>query len=186
MLEIVFYVFAAAAVLGAAMCVLQRSPVASAIWLMSTMFSLACIYFLLNAQLIGILQILVYVGAILVLFLFVIMLLNLGHASDDVRGAGGLAATIVVVGLLLVELGVLARYTPGRIAAEVTGAPQAAQNPGLVFPAGQAISPAVAERGVVGALAEPLFQTYLVPFEVTSVLLLAALVGAVVLAKRRI
>ena len=94
MATFVFYLFAAAAVLGAAMCVLQRSPVASAIWLMSTMFSLAAIFILLNAQLIGILQILVYVGAVLVLFLFVVMLLNLGTAGQDMRGPPGIAATV--------------------------------------------------------------------------------------------
>jgi NADH-quinone oxidoreductase subunit J len=184
MTEIVFYILAAAAVLGGAMCVTQRSPVVSAIWLMSTMFSLACIYVLLNAQLIGVLQVLVYVGAILVLFLFVIMLLNLGREGPDMRGPSGVTAMIVIVGLLLAEILGLASYTPARLAAEVTGA--AGADPAQVFPAGQLSQLAMQQRGVVGALAEPLFQTYLVPFEITSILLLAALVGAVVLAKRRI
>ncbi|HEU4699719.1 MAG TPA: NADH-quinone oxidoreductase subunit J [Gemmatimonadales bacterium] len=184
MTEIVFYILAAAAVLGGAMCVLQRSPVASALWLMSTMFSLACIYVLLGAQLIGVLQILVYVGAILVLFLFVIMLLNLGRATPDTRGPSGMTATIAIVGLLLVEILGLAAYTPARLASEVTGAPGA--DPAAVFPAGQLAQLATQQRGVVGGLAEPLFQAYLVPFEITSILLLAALVGAVVLAKRRV
>lgn len=178
----VFYLFAAVAVLGAAMCVLQRSPVASAMWLMSTMFSLAAIFVVLDAQLIGILQVLVYVGAILVLFLFVVMLLNLGQSARDMRGPGAIATAVVVAGLLVIELIALWRYTPARLAAEIAQAPEAA---GVVL-AGAGASQAVAEQGVVGAVAGPMFQQYLVPFEITSVLLLAALVGAVVLAKRRI
>src|SRR5918996_1748188 len=85
MTEVVFYVFAVAAVLSATLCILQRSPMASALWLISTMFSLAAIYVLLNAQFIAAIQVLVYAGAIMVLFLFVIMLLNLGHAESDIR-----------------------------------------------------------------------------------------------------
>ncbi|HEX3276784.1 MAG TPA: NADH-quinone oxidoreductase subunit J [Gemmatimonadales bacterium] len=185
MTQFVFYLFAFAAVLGGAMCILQRNPAVSAIWLMSTMFSLAAIYVLLGAELIGILQILVYVGAILVVFLFVIMLLNLTHASTDMRGPGTLAAAIVIVGLLVVELAALWQYTPRRLAADLAQAPGFA-DPGTAFAAGELTRQATAAQGVVGALATPLFQTYLVPFEITSILLLAAIIGAVVLAKRRI
>jgi NADH-quinone oxidoreductase subunit J len=185
MTQFVFYLFAFAAVLGAAMCILQRNAVVSAIWLMSTMFSLAAIFVLLGAELIGILQILVYVGAILVVFLFVIMLLNLTHATSDMRGPGALGATVVIVGLLVVELAALWRYTPQRLAADIAQAPMLA-NPASVFAAGEVTRQETAARGVVGALAAPLFQIYLVPFEITSILLLAAIVGAVVLAKRRI
>jgi NADH-quinone oxidoreductase subunit J len=183
MAEFIFYLFAVASVLGALMCVLQRSPVASAMWLASTMFSLAAIYILLNAQLIGVLQVLVYVGAILVLFLFVVMLLNLGRAAQDLRGPGGIAAAVAIPGLLLIELFALWRYTPQRLANEIAQAPEAAA---ALFPGGAAAHQAALERGVVGAIAAPMFQQYLVPFEITSILLLAALVGAVVLAKRRI
>jgi NADH-quinone oxidoreductase subunit J len=185
MTQVVFYLFAFAAVLGGAMCILQRNPVVSAIWLMSTMFSLAAIYVLLGAELIGILQILVYVGAILVVFLFVIMLLNLTHATSDMRGPGTLAAAIVIVGLLVVELAALWRYTPRRLAAELAQSTGLA-DPAAVFAAGEVTRQASAAQGVVGALAAPLFQTYLVPFEITSILLLVAIIGAVVLAKRKI
>lgn len=186
MTEAVFYVFAAIAVLGASLCVLQRSPVASLIWLMSTMFSLAAIFVLLNAQLLGVLQVLVYVGAILVLFLFVVMLLNLDTQARDVRGPVGIGAAVAIGGLLLVELVALWRYTPARIASEIAQAPEAAADLAIAFPAGQEMLAQTAERGVVGAVAAPMFQTYLVPFEITSILLLTALVGAVVLAKRRL
>jgi len=150
---------------------------------MSTMFSLAAIFVLLHAELIGVLQILVYVGAILVLFLFVVMLLNLDTAYGDMRGAPAVGTTVVVSGLLVIELVALWRYTPERLAAEIAQAPEAA---GLMFAGGVAGQQAAAERGVVGAVAGPMFQHYLVPFEITSILLLTALVGAVVLAKRRI
>ncbi len=185
MIQFLFYLFAFAAVLGAVMCILSRNAVVSAIWLMSTMFSLAAIFFLLGAELIGILQILVYVGAILVVFLFVIMLLNLTHAAPDLRGPVSLGTTIVVIGLLLLELAALWRYTPRRLAADIAQSPMLA-DPSAVFAAGDLSRQDAAARGVVGALAAPLFQTYLVPFEITSILLLTAIVGAVVLAKRRI
>ena len=181
--SVVFYLFAVAAVLGAVMCILQRSPVVSAMWLMSTMFSLAAIYVLLGAQLIGALQVLVYVGAILVLFLFVVMLLNLGTSAGDMRGPPTVAAALVIVGLLAIELTTLFRYTPKRLIGEITHAPTLTE--AAAFPAGQAMQRAAAEN-VVQSIAEPLFRTYLVPFEITSILLLAALVGAVVLAKRKI
>ncbi len=186
MTEAAFYIFAAVAVIAAANCILQRSPVASALWLVQTMLALAAIYFLLSAQFIGIIQILVYAGAVMVLFLFVIMLLNLGREGSDMRGPSALAATLVVVGLLAVELGtILFAYTPRRLADEVTRAAglAAAQSS---FAAGAAAQQAVTARGVVGGVAAPLFQVYLIPFEITSVLLLAAIVGAVVLAKRKV
>ncbi len=185
MTSFIFYFFATAAVLGATLCILHRNPVASAMWLMSTMFSLAAIFVLLGGEVIGILQVLVYVGAIMVVFLFVIMLLNLTHAAPDLRGPVSLGTTIVVIGLLLLELAALWRYTPRRLAADIAQSPMLA-DPSAVFAAGDLSRQDAAARGVVGALAAPLFQTYLVPFEITSILLLTAIVGAVVLAKRRI
>ena len=184
MTQAVFWIFAAIAVLSAALCVLQRSPVSAALWLVTTMFSLAGIYVLLGAHFIAAIQVLVYAGAIMVLFLFVIMLLNLGHPQPDVRGPGTLTAGTVIVGLLLVELLTLWNYTPRRLAAERTGDPFPDTH--AMFLGGQLAQRQMAEQGVVGGVAAPLFQTYLVPFEITSILLLTAMVGAVVLAKRRI
>jgi NADH-quinone oxidoreductase subunit J len=181
----IFYVFAAIAVVSATLCILQRNPVSAALWLVATMFSLAGIYVLLDAQFVAAIQVLVYAGAVMVLFLFVIMLLNLGHASTDFRGPPSLAAAIVIVGLLGIELTALWRYTPRRLASEISQAPAFA-DPTSVFAAGPLAQQEVAARGVVGAIAAPLFQVYLVPFEITSILLLAAIVGAVVLAKRKV
>ena len=118
MTEVVFYIFAAIAVVSASLCILQKNPVSAALWLVSTMFALAAIYVLLNAQFIAAIQVLVYAGAIMVLFLFVIMLLNLGHAESDLRGPSTVAATLVIVGLLAIELFALLQYTPRQLASE--------------------------------------------------------------------
>jgi NADH-quinone oxidoreductase subunit J len=185
MTEVVFYVFAVAAIVSAALCILQRNPVSAALWLVSTMFSLAAIYVLLNAQFIAAIQVLVYAGAIMVLFLFVIMLLNLGHAESDLRGPSTIAATVVIVGLLAIELFALLQYTPRKLASEFSQWPTFT-DPATVFVAGHITQQESAARGVVGAVAAPLFQVYLIPFEITSILLLVAIIGAVVLAKRKI
>jgi NADH-quinone oxidoreductase subunit J len=185
MTEVIFYIFAAFAVLSAALCILQRNPVSAALWLVSTMFSLAAIYVLLNAQFIAAIQVLVYAGAVMVLFLFVIMLLNIGQTQSDIRGPSSIAATLVIVGLLAIELVALLRYTPRRLASELSQWPTFT-DPATVFVAGQITQQETASKGVVGAVAAPLFQTYLIPFEITSILLLAAIIGAVVLAKRNV
>ena len=185
MTEAVFYLFATIAVLSALLCVTQRNPIASAFWLFSTMLCLAGIFVLLNAQFIGIIQVLVYAGAVMVLFLFVIMLLNLGREESDLKRwpVWILAAGVVV--LLLAELAALPHYSAERLALEYTGSSRLA-DPGLVFEAGKAAAESTATQGVTGVIAAPLFQNYLIPFELTSVLLLTAIVGAVVLAKRRV
>jgi len=185
MTEVIFYIFAAFAVLSAALCILQKNPVSAALWLVSTMFSLAAIYVLLNAQFIAAIQVLVYAGAVMVLFLFVIMLLNLGQTQSDIRGPSSIAATLVIVGLLAIELVALLRYTPRRLASELSQWPTFT-DPATVFVAGQLTRQETASKGVVGAVAAPLFQTYLIPFEITSILLLAAIIRAVVLAKRNV
>jgi NADH-quinone oxidoreductase subunit J len=185
MTEAVFYVLAVAAVLTATLCVLSRSTISAVLWLTATMLSLAAIYLLLNAEFVAAIQVLVYAGAVMVLFLFVVMLLNLSTTTSDLRGPASLAAAVVIVGLLAIQLGALWRYTPGRLAAEVAQSPAFA-DPNALFAAGDLARREAVARGVVGGVAAPLFQSYLVPFEITSVLLLAAIVGAVVLAKRRI
>jgi NADH-quinone oxidoreductase subunit J len=185
MVEVLFYAFAANAVVSALLCITRRNPVASAIWLVSAMVALAGLFLLLGAQFVAIIQILVYAGAVMVLFLFVIMLLNLDKAPSDLRGPGAWIAATVMGATLLAELGVLGRYSAERLALEFTRSPLLA-DPGLVFPGAAAGDTATAPRGVVGAVAQPLFAQWLVPFELTSVLLLAAMVGAVVLAKRRV
>ena len=181
----VFYVLAACTVLTAALCILSRTAIGAVLWLTVTMLSLAGIFVLLNAEFVAAIQVLIYAGAVMVLFLFVIMLLNLGTAKSDLRGPTGVAAAVVIAGLLLVELVALWRYTPARLAREIAQTP-AFSDPKVLFAAGELTRQEIQARGVVGAVAAPMFQVYLVPFELTSILLLAAIVGAVVLAKRRI
>jgi len=173
MTAIIFWVFAAIAVGSALLCVTRRSPIASALWLVLTLFALAALFVILDAQFIAVLQVLVYAGAIMVLFLFVIMLLNLGRAGpSDRKGALSWAVAAVLGAGLLVPLAGLAR---------AGGGPPAA----IQLPEGT-MAQLQQQQGMVGAVARPLFETYLVPFEITSLLLLAAIVGAVVLAKRRL
>lgn len=178
---VVFWVFGVAAIVSALCCILQANPVASALWLVSTMFSLAAIYVLLAAPFVAAVQVLVYAGAVMVLFLFVIMLLNLGRDPLESRAAPTMAVTIALVGLLAAELAALWSYTPARIGRELAGGLPSGTD---AFP--QAAAPGTLGANVVADVAAPLFREYLVPFEVTSMLLLAAIVGAVVLAKRRI
>jgi NADH-quinone oxidoreductase subunit J len=167
----VYWGFAGLAVMAAGMCITRRSPVASALWLIITLFCLAVLFTLLDAPFIGILQVLVYAGAIMVLFLFVIMLLNLGRAGPgDMKGLVGAGVAALLGVALLVQLRGLAQAAPPEAIRLPPGSVAALQQ----------------QHGVVGAVAVPLFEAYLVPFEITSLLLLAAVVGAVVLAKRRL
>jgi NADH-quinone oxidoreductase subunit J len=166
-----FYLFGIIAVIAAILFVTRKSPVAAAMWLVTVMFSLAALYVMLDAQFIGAIQVLVYAGAIMVVFLFVIMLLNLGHASEiaDTRGLPWkLAAGAVGVAILSMVL-----------AMTRTKAPSA-----LLLPPGYAARQ-IASVGAIEPIAGPLFHDYLLAFEITSVLLLAAIVGAVALARPR-
>lgn len=168
--QILFYFFAGIAILSAAMTVSRRSPVASALWLIGTFFSLAAIYTLLGAFFIGIIQILVYAGAIMILFLFVIMLLNLGNDFEpDFRGT---VWKVTAAGSSLVMLALLARMASGNPIG-VDAAPRA-----------ELVSAQIAEFGPVGAIGVPMFLDFAVPLQVTGLLLLVAVVGAIVLAKR--
>ena len=163
---VLFWVFALCTLLSAGLVVWSKNPINSAMALVATFFFLAGIYVLLWAHTIAVLQILVYAGAIMVLFLFVIMLLNLGETGPRspitiTRIIGGTA----VVGLGAVLVIVLLRV-PG------TGAVMTAENQGTF--------------GTIAQLGELIYTRYLFPFEAVSLLLLAAMVGAVVVAKSRI
>jgi NADH-quinone oxidoreductase subunit J len=158
-----FYVFAFVSVAGALGMLLNvRNTVAGALSLVATMVSLGAIYVQLGAYFVGALQIMVYAGAILVLFLFVVMLLNL---RDDSFGAASPWRTaLAVLGALALGAGFLSLL------------------PGAFGP------PAELAEGFGGyrAVGAELFTDYVLAFEVTSLLLLGAMIGAVILAKRRI
>jgi len=142
--------------------ILARNPVRSALSLVMTLFFLALLYLFLDAHLVGALQIIVYTGAIMVLFLFVIMLLNL-QADPEERSA---VTTLGTAGTLCAAFVALLVYMVGNT--------------------GIAAGPASANFGTIQTVAEALFIRLMLPFEITSVLMLVAIIGAVVLAKRTI
>lgn len=168
---ILFVLFAVVASGGAAGVVTGRNPVASLLFMVATLASVAGIYVLLEAHFLAAVQVIVYAGAIMVLFLFVIMLLNLGHEYQaDVKFGLWFLLAFVVAGLTAGAL------TMGFSDASGTSADAAA---------GQAIDAVLREKGVVGAIADPLFTDFVVAFELTGLLLLVAIVAAVALAKPR-
>jgi NADH-quinone oxidoreductase subunit J len=162
--ELLFYAFGALAIAGALGMVLNvRNTVAGAMSLVLTMVSLGGVYVLLEAYLVGVLQILVYAGAIVVLFLFVVMLLNLrGEQFGPERLRAGKVLGVASGALLLLQLLWLASLDLG---------PAAELRPGF---------------GGYRDVGLALFTDWLLAFEATSLLLLAAMIGAVVLAKRKI
>jgi NADH-quinone oxidoreductase subunit J len=170
MLEtILFVVLAVATVVTAILVIVQRSPVASAIYLIMTFFGLAGLYLLLNAEFVAVIQVLIYAGAIMVLFLFVIMLLNLEKEQKIItRNRMQKFLGVILGGILLVQVGM----TFSTIFLEGKKGD---------FPAAK-----VAALGNMEVVARLLFTDYLLPFEVTSIVLLVAIIGAVVLAKRQL
>ena len=169
--QVHFYLFGLLAIASALAFVTRRSPVSAALWLVSVMFCLAALYVMMDAQFVGIIQVLVYAGAIMVVFLFVVMLLNLGHPGElsDIRGKWGRLAAGGVGLALLAQIMVLART---RFL------------PSLQPPANPVFGGAP-DRGAVGTVAHPLFTEHLLAFELTSILLLAAIVGAVAVGRRK-
>jgi len=166
---VAFYLFAGLGLAFSVMTVLRKNPVASAFSLVVVFFAFAGIYALLGAHLVAALQILVYAGAIMVLFVFVVMLLNSDMPSFDLRRTPmgfklvAALASLVIFGLFVHVFKV---------------SPDTA-TPGVFTP--EAISTA---GGNTQVLSELMFSEYILPFELTSVLLLAGIVGAVALAKR--
>ncbi len=162
--RITFVVFAVPLLITAAGVVVAKSPMYAAMSLVAAFFFMAGIYVLLSAHLIAFMQILVYAGAVMVLFLFVIMLLSLGneHLERERRKAMQVIGAAAAVGLVA-----LIAYATQ----EVAGADSAAVS---------------ADFGTVKAVGRTLFTNFLLPFEATSLLLLVAIVGAVVVAKEKI
>jgi NADH-quinone oxidoreductase subunit J len=162
---ILFLIFASIALVCALNVVVQKHPISSAVSLIGVMGSLAILYLLLGAEFIAAAQVIVYAGAIMVLFVFVIMLLNAGKETPR-RGSfmAQLLGMPVLLGLLLV-LAVLARH---------------------MYPAQAAVRFGGFQGGTARAIGKALFTTYLLPFEATSVLILIAIVGAVVLARKEV
>ncbi|MCC6398968.1 MAG: NADH-quinone oxidoreductase subunit J [Bacteroidetes bacterium] len=165
---LLFLFLAAFAVTTAVLMIIQRNPVMSAISLIGNFFCLAALYLMLRAQLLAVLQIAVYAGAIMVLVVFVIMLLNLGDEIKLPVRFGFRRTVGVVLGFgLLLELTYLLLFTPETAEHEML----------------HADAPLI---GTVEAMGTALYSQYLFPLQLTGLLLLAAVVGAVILAKRRL
>ena len=167
---ILFYLFAGVAVVASLLVIAQRNPIYSVLFLIASFGALSGLYVLLEAPFVAVIQIIVYAGAIMVLFLFVVMLLNAPHEDTEedlerrvrlpsagkVRVLGALLALVLVVELIWILL--------------------SSRRSAVVFE-----DEAVSSVAAIGRL---LFTDYAFPFEVTSVLILVALVGSVVLARR--
>jgi len=162
---ILFLIFAIIAIVSAVNVVVQTHPISSAISLIGVMASLAVLYLLLGAEFIAMAQMIVYAGAVMVLFVFVIMLLNAGAESKRGRS---LMAQLLGMPLLIAFLA-LASYFIQRL-----------------YPTGAIVHFGVFQGGSAQSVGMALFTTYLLPFEVTSVLILIAIVGAVVLARKEL
>ncbi|PWB80280.1 MAG: hypothetical protein C3F08_04805 [Candidatus Methylomirabilota bacterium] len=165
---LMFVPLAAMALITATLVIVLRNPVYCALSLVGTFFALSGIYLLLQAQFIAVIQVIVYAGAIMVLFLFVVMLLDLGHERplwlqrDRPRLLIGVGAVVLLLLELVIPVGSwTARVPQGSSTSELMGG--------------------VGNTQLVGRL---LFTEFLVPFEITSVILLIAIIGAMVLARR--
>lgn len=167
-----FYLFGLIALVSAILFVTRKSPVAAALWLVNVMFCLAALYVMLDAQFIGAIQILVYAGAIMVVFLFVVMLLNLGKPEDvsDIRGQLPRVTAGFVGVALLAEVMVLAR---GRFI------------PALTLPVPPSVDTVEKPGGIIGPIADVLLKEQVLAFELSAILLLVAIVGAVVIGRKR-
>jgi len=172
MLESLLFLIMGSITVVCALCVVfQKNPIYSAIFLIQTMVSLAVLYVLLHAQFIAAIQVMVYAGAIMVLFIFVIMLLNLSKADEEGERDNLFfqKPSAIILGFILVVMigtvtlktvfqGVKGEYTPETISQ-------------------------IGNTQLVGKM---LFTKYVFPFEIASILLFAAIIGAIILAKKRI
>src|SRR6476620_8497766 len=162
--EILFFFLSALAVFSAIMVLVSKSPVHSVLWLIVVFFAISGHYILLNAQFLAIVNLIVYAGAIMVLFLFVIMLMNLNAETEPQKHLWMKLAGVISGGCFLLMLVSLVRQS-----AELGG---------------RKVLMSEGNIGLIKELGKSLFSTYVVPFEITSVLFLSAMVGAVVIGKK--
>lgn len=161
-MQLLFYILAAISVISAVAVVSSRSPMNSVIALVVCFLSIAGHYVLLNAQFLAMVHVIVYTGAILILMLFVIMLLNMNEEVEKHKTVLARISAVVTGGLLLLVL-------------------LAATRQGLALPAPASFDGGV---GLVKNIGNVLFRDYLIPFELSSVLFLSAMAGALMLAKK--
>ncbi len=167
---ILFFIFGAVCIGGAINLLVQRHPINSALSLIVVMGSLALLYLLLGAEFVAAVQVIVYAGAVMVLFVFTIMLLNAGEEERTPHASR--VATMLGVPGLIIGLGVAA-----AVVSRMTGMDR-------IGIGGPQIMNGTESFGAAQRIAHLLFRDFLLPFEVTSILILIAIMGAVVLARR--
>lgn len=166
MLDLLFYIFSAIAVAGGLGVVVNKNPVSAAFSLIAAFIGLAALFIMLDAYLVGIIQILVYGGAVMVLFLFIIMLMDMASEERRKFGFGAVAAGILVAVIFVVQLvRVLSDYTPGLKGLKALPVDAASD---------------------VEEIGKLMFTQYYFPVQVIGVLLLIATIGVIVLSKREL
>ncbi len=161
MLGYLFYILSGLTILTAIMMIAARNPVHSVLYLIATFFMVSGQYLLMNAQFLFVVNIIVYAGAIMVLFLFVLMLLNLNKETEPQKSMKTKLAGVIAGGLLLITL--LGALIKGNVSSE---------------------NLPITDIGLVKNLGRVLFTDFVVPFEISSVLFLSAMVGAILVGKR--
>jgi NADH-quinone oxidoreductase subunit J len=159
--QILFWILSIITVFSALMVVTSNNPVYSVLWLIVTFFTISGHYILLNAQFLAVVNIIVYAGAIMVLFLFVIMLMNLGKETEPQKSKWLKLIGAVAGGCLLLVMVAALRNTEQQMTELSTG-----------------------DIGLIENLGKVLFNEYVVPFEISSILFLSAMIGAVVIGKK--
>lgn len=162
--QYIFFFLAFVSIFSALLVVFSRNPIHSVLYLIVCFFSIAGHYILLNAQFLAIVHIIVYAGAIMVLFLFVIMLLNLNKDSEPPKS--GIVKVAAVVSACLLGLVILVSVKDVALA--------------------QASNPDLHTIGLVKDIGQVLYREYLLPFEVTSLLFLSAMIGVVLISKKEL
>lgn len=163
-IQILFWFLSALALMGALMVVISKNPVHSVLWLIVVFFAISGHYVLLNAQFLAIVNLIVYAGAIMVLFLFVIMLMNLNSETEPQKNTMlKIAGAISGGSLLLIMIDVVSS------ASDIAGKSALVKEGNI---------------GLIKYLGRALFNEYVIPFEISSVLFLSAMVGAVVLGRK--
>lgn len=160
--QILFWFLSLLSVVAAAGVVISKSPVYSVLWLIVVFFAISGHYVLMNAQFLAIVNIIVYAGAIMVLFLFVIMMMNLDANAEPIKHAY-LRMAGVIAGMCLMIVFIAALAGSGDIKVHLARG---------------------TDVGLIKILGRSLFQNYVIPFEISSILFLSAMVGAVIIGKK--
>jgi NADH-quinone oxidoreductase subunit J len=191
MIQVGFYVLSSLAIFSALMVVFSRNPIHSVLYLVVTFFAITGHYALLNAQFLAIVNFIVYAGAIMVLFLFVVMLLNLNAEIEPHKSTLLKFAAVVSGGLLLVVLAAsvnatsdFSLYNPNMAHVNSLLNASSDKNNANLIPAKAELA-RMGQIGQVKELGKVLYTEFWLPFEISSILFLSAMVGAVLLAKKQ-